>query len=752
MVLVLEIMRTIQCLSILVLALEAAYIFFKLKTRGQSYLFLFCMATLINNLGYLMIMSIGYIIDDPEAASSAGLMATNFCYMGKVWIPVSFFAMLMELCEFKVSKKMYVMLITLHMSIFFIVLTNDYHHMYYTSRTWVKQGMFPHNVYGHGWIYNSYMMILIMYIVVGTIILTGKYIKEKNKSTRKLYNYMFVAIFAMSAGLFAYNLKLTGGYDSTDMGYAVTAVILFLAIFKNNLMDTLTLVRDYAIDNLSEGIIATNRRGHIIYHNKPMESIYTNVEYECCSIVDEIKGHIECGDVIQKGDRIYEPVCNTLYRGDDEYGKLYVLTDVTARYKHMKELQEQKEIAEEANASKSAFLSVVTHEIRTPMNAVVGMTELLLRENEELNSKQEKYLRNIKNSGEALVMIVNDILDQSKIEAGRMEIIDDAYEIRPMTDDVRMIIENRIGSKPIRLVYEIDDEVPQFLIGDSLRIRQILINLLNNAVKFTEDGYIRLGIHVTETDKKRRLLRFSVKDSGQGIKPEDLDKLGQAFTQVDTKRNHSKEGTGLGLSISRDFISMMGGQLEVSSEYGRGSEFYFSIWQGVAAGIDIKSHTGLNRQPWQQDEKFVAPDAKILIVDDSELNLMIAGELLKPVNMTIETASSGEQAISMIMNNRYNLVFMDYMMPYMDGVETTAKIRKEAKLHKDDEELAEYIKRLPIIALSGDDSDAAKEKFFGAGIDDFIEKPVNPKKLKKMLIKWLPKDMIKPAEHGGECK
>ena len=384
------------------------------------------------------------------------------------------------------------------------------------------------------------------------------------------------------------------------------------------------------------------------------------------------------------------------------------------------------------------------------MNAVIGMTELLLRESDELNSKQEKYLRNIKNSGEALVMIVNDILDQSKIEAGRMEIVEDAYEIRPMAEDVKMIIENRIGSRPVRLIYEIDDDVPQFLVGDSLRIRQILINLMNNAVKFTEAGYIRLGIDVTEVDKGRRLLKFSIKDSGQGIRPEDLSKLGEAFVQVDIKRNHSKEGTGLGLSISRDFISMMGGQLEVASEYGKGSEFYFSIWQGVAAGIDLRSHTGLNRQPWQQDEKFVAPDARILIVDDSDLNLMIARELLKPVNMmAIDTVKSGEQAIDIVKKNRYDIIFMDYMMPYMDGVETTEKIRRETDNPDNDEGFREYIRTVPIVALSGDDSEAAKDKFFRAGINDFIEKPVNPQKLKKMLIKWLPGEMIRPAEQQG---
>lgn len=747
----LGIILCIQWLSIFVLALESAYIFFNWKTRGQSYLFVYCMAALINNVGYLMIMTVGGgQVMDAESASVTALMAAKFCYLGKTWIPISFFAMVMEICEFRIQKKVYAILVTVHMLIFLVVLSNDYHHLYYTDRKWINNGLFSHNVYGHGLLYSSYAVLLFLYIIFGTIVLIRRYVNDKDASSRKLYRNLFIAIFAMSGGLVAYYARITGGYDATALGYAVTAVVLFFAIFKQHLMDTLTLVRDYAIDNLSEGIIATDRRGRVIYYNRPMEAIYGNVDTEAECVIDEVAAHLGSGDVIHKEDHIYEPSCNPLYRGDAISGKLYVLSDVTARYRHMEELQEQKEIAEEANESKSAFLSVVTHEIRTPMNAVIGMTELLLRESDELNSKQEKYLRNIKNSGEALVMIVNDILDQSKIEAGRMEIVEDAYEIRPMAEDVKMIIENRIGSRPVRLIYEIDDDVPQFLVGDSLRIRQILINLMNNAVKFTEVGYIRLGIDVTEVDKGRRLLKFSIKDSGQGIRPEDLSKLGEAFVQVDVKRNHSKEGTGLGLSISRDFISMMGGQLEVASEYGKGSEFYFSIWQGVAAGIDLRSHTGLNRQPWQQDEKFVAPDARILIVDDSDLNLMIARELLKPVNMmAIDTVKSGEQAIDIVKKNRYDIIFMDYMMPYMDGVETTEKIRRETDNPDNDEEFREYIRTVPIVALSGDDSEAAKDKFFRAGINDFIEKPVNPQKLKKMLIKWLPGEMIRPAEQQG---
>lgn len=407
----------------------------------------------------------------------------------------------------------------------------------------------------------------------------------------------------------------------------------------------------------------------------------------------------------------------------------------------LEQVQKEKQKAEEANASKSAFLSIVSHEIRTPMNAVVGMTDLLLRE--ELTDKQTRYLRNIKNSGEALVMIINDILDQSKIEAGKMDIVESAYELRPVLEDIRMIIENRIGEKPLKLVYDIDERIPKVLVGDALRIRQVLINLLNNAVKFTEKGHIELDISIAKKEENQLLLRFSVKDSGQGIRAEDLNRLFIFFSQVDTRKNHSKEGTGLGLSISKEFIRLMGGQLEVASEYGKGSEFFFYIYQGFLedSGDEEKESdlkvTGKNC-------RFTAPEARILLVDDTPLNLMITKELLLPLEMKVDTAESGIKAVEMVQKNHYHAVFMDYLMPNMDGMETTRQIRKlsETAAASGNMEQAEYYKVIPIIALTGDIAEESKEQFKLAGMDDFTEKPVGAEQMKLLLRKWLPENLI----------
>ena len=727
---------TIQAISIVALFIESGYVFSKMNTKIHRYLFPNCIATLLNNTGYFLMM----IANCEEQY----LVALKMSYMGRVWIPFSLIVFVFEICKKPIKKPIVLGMVFFHVWIFFLVFTTQWHTLYYKSMVYENSGLWRHYNSKAGIFHDIYSLFLVAYIIIGMYLLITATVKERNPISRKRMSCLTMAIAVECAGFLIHLTGVAGYYDCTVLGYTIGTFFMYIAIFCYNLMDTMQLAKDYVADELTEAVLVVDQNDRMEYMNKPAAEIFAHCGNDLLKWIEEIEVSLEGGQPIEVEERIYTPHVKKLVQYGESRGKVYVLADDTEHYTYMQNLKEQKKIAEEANASKSAFLSVVSHEIRTPMNAVVGMTDLLLKDRESLNDKQEKYLKNIKNSGSALVMIINDILDQSKIEAGKMEIVEQPYELRSMTEDVKMIIENRIGSKPIHLIYEIKEEVPQFLVGDSLRIRQILINLMNNAVKFTEEGYIRLKIEVEEEEDNRKKLRFGIRDSGQGIQPEDLEKLGQAFTQVNTKLNHGKEGTGLGLSISRNFISLMGGQLEVTSDYGQGSEFYFSIWQKVADGVGQESASGVTKQAWQSEEEFTASGARVLVVDDNDINLMIMEELLEPVKMTVDTAHSGVEALELVRKNHYHTIFMDYMMPYMDGVEATEKIRNLARTEEgsEEDENAVYFRTVPIIALSGDTSDQTKEKFMRAGIDDFTEKPVELGRLKKLLLKWVPEELI----------
>ena len=401
---------------------------------------------------------------------------------------------------------------------------------------------------------------------------------------------------------------------------------------------------------------------------------------------------------------------------------------------NMEEMERLMHEAEESNEAKSTFLANMSHEIRTPMNAICGMADMLL--DEELTEQGREYALTIKSSGDGLLSIINDILDFSKIESGKMPIIPEEYYFASLIRDVVSMMEVRVKDRPVDLVVRVPDSAPRMLYGDTGRIKQILINIMGNAVKFTHEGTVTLEVLWQETEQNMGRLTFSVTDTGIGIRKEDMAKLFDSFEQVDMKKNRGVEGTGLGLSISKLLVESMGGHISVESTYGEGSTFTFDIVQKVidAAPCEYsKRRRGVEHRQLSVD--FAAPDAKVLVVDDNKVNLRVAAGLLKKFGITPDLVDNGQDSVDIMRGQaHYDLVFMDHMMPGMDGIEATGLIREIG---------TPYTDSLPVIALSANAVQGMEKEFLEGGMNDFLPKPIDLAMLGAILRKWLPGDMIR---------
>ena len=692
-----------------------------------------------------------------------------------------------------------------------------------------------------------FVCTFLLYGIIYTSVKIFKVASKKEKhNIARLAGAQFVVMLSL-----VLMLLHTLDYDVVPILSSFSILFIILGVMHGEMFSVTDRGREWVFEHIAGAFVIVDSSFGFLEANAGARRLFKELRHQRRNekISEELHQLlVRDSDEEEINGRYYEKQIVSIENKEGIQGYSLVLMDVTKLHNLMQELQVEKQNAEDANQAKSAFMSNMSHEIRTPMNAIVGMTEILLRSS--LPEQERGYLYNIQNSGNALLKIINDILDFSKIESGKLELTEDQYEPMSMLSDLGMIFLNRIGNKEVELLFDIDSELPAKLYGDELRIRQVVINIVNNAIKFTEKGYVKLTIQVKSIENDSIELFFSVKDTGQGIAEEDLGKIFSSFQQVDTKRNRYKEGTGLGLSISKQLIEMMGGSIEVQSEYEKGSEFYFTIHQKLvdpnkAADIKEENKAGvilfrfantylqgaadklaqaydlsavrsesisedadpvkyvftdnihslsererelfkkwesaiyvlknpmldsdgepgaiilnkplyslsfcqaINREirgvavKSESSISFTAPDARILIVDDNEMNLKVALGLLEPLHMQIDTAENGKKAVDMVQKNaNYDLVFMDHMMPVMDGIEATHEIRKLE---------GEYYQSLPIIALSANATTEARKMFQDEGLNDFVAKPIQMKDICECIVKWLPEDLVQENTVGMQA-
>ncbi len=591
-------------------------------------------------------------------------------------------------------------------------------------------------IYGMaGFLFWLVCVILPGIMSIGMIVVTHQ--RNSSAQARKQLRqilYIYIALILYAVLLLANILPHI--YNNTMTVVAWVFCILAFTSWRNQGIDMVGLAAKAAIDAIDGAVISLNQYNEVIYYNGAAVTMIPNIKDYLGVTLENLPNFElpelapgERAEMLYDGRRYYVQVSSIYGTDNTVQGYALMFNDMTDMMEMMERIRIEKQRADEANMAKSQFLASVSHEFRTPMNAIVGFSELIIEESR--GRKVYDMAVTIKKASMSLLDLVNNILDYSKLEAGKMEIVKDDFSLKEVTEDVITLLKIPAAKRGLALKYDFDESLPSVINGDAGKLRQMLINIINNGLKFTNEGYVRLDVAGSVTDEGQIAVTIMIVDTGIGIKEEDLGRIFGDFEQVDLVKNKSVEGSGLGLSITKQMVELQGGMIDVSSIYGQGTTFTIRITYDIVDATPVSEAAVKAEETPKETRMFTADGMKLLIVDDNKVNIMVAKAMAEPYGFEIDSVQSGIEALELIKEKYYDIIFMDHMMPQMDGVETTGHIREyfdPQNLHP------------TIVALTANAYGGAKEMFLSKGFDEFITKPVEKLAVYNLMLKIVPDD------------
>ncbi len=684
-----------------------------------------------------LVQNVGYLLELTAPTVEAAITAVTVENVGSVFIPLCYCWFIYIYCYIAPPKKLLRVLFAVSFfalpSVFF-----NWYGLFYREVQWTADanGFYHISItYGPLYIFFMFSRIIIPYtLCIYTLV---RAIRERSD---RLVNRQYWTILGISAlpviMLIAYVCKLVKVFDFTPITLTISMSMVVIVIWGRRNYDFRHLAAEKVLESLGDGVIALDDHDRLVSYNRAAANIFTSLTAhkpgENIRVVEGFREEMLNENIPQSfsiNEQHYESHSKHIIGENGRIqGCVILILDMTDIKAYINEIKRVRRQAEKASIAKSEFLANMSHEIRTPMNAIIGLNDIIMEECAD--TEIYAHAKDVQSAAKSLLAIINDILDLSKVEAGKMELAYTNYYIKVMADEIIGMMDMAASQRGLILKYECDETIPCRYNGDDGRIKQILINILSNAIKFTEKGYVRAYITgKAGTNEDEELLIFCVEDTGCGIREEDLGKIFEDFRQVDSKRNRSAEGTGLGLAIVKHLVELMEGTIEVESTYGKGTTVTISIPQKIVDSRPVSEMPAIPQAEQKITDMFTAPGVKVLIVDDNVINRKVARGFLKNYGFDLTEAESGPEAIELVCASRYDIIFMDHMMPGMDGIEAAEIIRRDC---------GENGAAPVIIALTANAMEGMREHFLQSGFQDFIAKPLDRKELNQLLLRWVP--------------